>query len=522
MKSFSFSSSEEKKIFLIPLFLSLTIIIIQTIMILILNSGLFVYIVDDSYIHLALAENILKGHYGVNLNEYSSPSSSILWPFILAPFTGFSFGYYLPFIINVLSGLGTFYLFWLTLKNIFFAGVVDKIKMNKAVLLLLILLMLGTNLVGSVFGGMEHPLQVFLTVIIIWGVINEIQNKKISKWLIAAIIIAPLVRYENLALSFTILFFLYIRGYKKKSIISLVTIIILMSSFSFFLLSLGLKPLPLSILAKLSVTSSDGSILSVLENLKNNLVSPRGALLFVGMVFLFRFTLSTKKNKEERLMASCIAAAILFHLLFSKDGRYIVYLWTAAVLIFLFLYRQWLIKTFMENSFLKTATYITIIVSLVSYNYVYGTIMIPVASNNIYEQQYQMHRFVTEFYKKPVAVNDLGYVTFNNDNYVLDLVGLASIEVQNLRRKTKSPDWLNIAANSRNIKFAMIYDKWFYKLPANWKKVAELYLGKIKMSPAENVVAFYILDKEIKDEITLLLKRFELTLPYGVKLDIKN
>jgi hypothetical protein len=48
--------------------------------------------------------------------------------------------------------------------------------------------MVVTNLTGSVFGGMEHPLQVFLTSIIMWGLIRVLQNKQISKWTFVSII----------------------------------------------------------------------------------------------------------------------------------------------------------------------------------------------------------------------------------------------------------------------------------------------------------------------------------------------
>src|SRR4030067_1209007 len=119
MKLFSLISQEEKKLFFIPFYLFISILLIQTIIILILNSGLIVYTTDDAYIHLALAENILKGHYGVNLQEYSSLSSSILWPFILIPLTGFSFGYLIPLIVNTLSSLATIFIFFLMIKQIF-------------------------------------------------------------------------------------------------------------------------------------------------------------------------------------------------------------------------------------------------------------------------------------------------------------------------------------------------------------------------------------------------------------------
>src|ERR1700761_238001 len=55
--------------------------------ILTLNHGMLVYSLDDAYIHLALAGRIWSGTYGINAHEISAPASSILWPFLLAPFS---------------------------------------------------------------------------------------------------------------------------------------------------------------------------------------------------------------------------------------------------------------------------------------------------------------------------------------------------------------------------------------------------------------------------------------------------
>jgi hypothetical protein len=46
--------------------------------------GAFGFSLDDPYIHLALASHILDGHYGINPNEAAAPSSSILFPFLVA------------------------------------------------------------------------------------------------------------------------------------------------------------------------------------------------------------------------------------------------------------------------------------------------------------------------------------------------------------------------------------------------------------------------------------------------------
>src|SRR5262245_54827593 len=69
-----------------------------------LQQGGFTYTLDDPYIHLALAENIARGHYGVNLGELSAPSSSVLWPFLLAPFARASWGDLAPLLLNLAAG----------------------------------------------------------------------------------------------------------------------------------------------------------------------------------------------------------------------------------------------------------------------------------------------------------------------------------------------------------------------------------------------------------------------------------
>ena len=64
--------------------------------IVLLNHGHFAYVIDDPYIHLALSERIAHGHYGLNPDETVAPSSSILWPFLLAPFAWFEWHALVP------------------------------------------------------------------------------------------------------------------------------------------------------------------------------------------------------------------------------------------------------------------------------------------------------------------------------------------------------------------------------------------------------------------------------------------
>jgi hypothetical protein len=67
----------------------------------------FSYALDDAYIHLALAQNIAHGTYGINPGETTSPSSSVIWPFLLAPFSQTAYRAWVPFFYNVIFSIAT-------------------------------------------------------------------------------------------------------------------------------------------------------------------------------------------------------------------------------------------------------------------------------------------------------------------------------------------------------------------------------------------------------------------------------
>ena len=482
-----------------------------------------IFTLDDAYIHLSMAENIAKFHYGINLNEFSSPSSSILWAFIIAPFAKLSFSNYIILFINITCSVGTLYLFWEILTNIFGAGTEIQ-KANIVIAFFLILLIISTNMIPLIFIGMEHSLQIFLVTLIVRGLIYEIESDKITKWLIGAIIIAPLIRYENLAVSLPALIYLYFRGYHKSAIISAITIIMLMGSFVLFLLYLGLTPFPTSVEAKLSTASVNLGGWSLNIFMERSLNNPRGILLTVGILFLLYHTLFKRKNKRKNLFAGVTIFSITLHLLAGKYGyfhRYEIYIVTVAILVLLYVNKELLTGIIYRDGFLKPASLFLATVLLLFAPFINALIFTPVASNNIYEQQYQMHRFAIEYYKKPVAVNDLGFVTYNNPNYVLDLWGLASSKTLQ-HRGSKNSDWMDKIAKEYNVKFAMIYDSWFKSLPGSWLRVGKLYLGKPLITPGDSVVSFYALDKRTYSETFKLLKEFSKTLPDDTRFEFQH
>jgi len=70
----------------------------------------------------------------------------------------------------------------------------------------------------------------------------------------------PLVRYENAAISLVALTYLFLRGRYRMSIALGLVVALSLGAFSLFLMSLGLDPLPTSIMAKTAAVAPNGQL----------------------------------------------------------------------------------------------------------------------------------------------------------------------------------------------------------------------------------------------------------------------
>ena len=523
--SYNISQLDNKNSPWIAVIILLLIVFIELFAILHLNTGKFLFTLDDAYIHLALAENLLHGHYGVNINEYSSPSSSILWPFLITPLAGLEAAGFLILIINLMTATGCLFLVWKIMRlpegAPVYAGVNEKLH----ALILLILFILASNLVGLIFTGMEHSVQLFLSITILFGLIYEIEHKQVKWWFASAIIIAPLVRYECLALSLPAVLYLYLTGYRAKAAMVAGAMIVFLTLFSILLVILGLEPLPNSVLAKSALVSSDGRIDAIVTNIRQSLSIPKGTLLAAMMLIFISLSLIKTKTRRERLFTATMAAAICLHLMagqYGWYGRYEPYIWTTAVLALLYMYKIKMYEFADRLGQHKAAVIIALAVFLFNWEYAKILFTIPVASNNIYQQHYQMSRFVKEYYRKPVAVNDIGYVSYNNNEYVLDLYGLASQETLKSRLTNRDPFWMDTIVNKHNVKLAMFYDRWYRNIPANWQKVGEMQLARDNIALGSKSVSFYIVGCDSFMETYDLVRNFASSLPQGIPFKFNN
>lgn len=502
-----------------PLLIFLVLFMLELFLLLSMNSGHFIYTLDDPYIHLRLAQNIFEGHYGINPAEYSSPSSSILWPFLLAPFSHFSFAEYVPLIINLIASLGT-----LLVVSVIVGKVINS---EKVIGILVSLFIPAANLLAITFTGMEHSLQIFLAVVIIAGLIVELETGEVPWWLLLGLILGPLVRYEALSLTIVSVGYLaYRRKFVYAGLTGFLTLMII-AGFSWFLSSLNLELLPNSVLAKSQIHSTIESLPTYILTIWKNLLTRQGTVLLGGFLLLGITFYSNFLPSKEKAFAAWTSIILLIHFCLVPIGgnrfhRYDLYVFATTILGTLYLYRYPLRRIFESHSKKALAGYAMMFLLGVSFPFLGHTLVTPLASNNIYEQQYQMQIFSQEHYRQPVAVNDLGLVSYGSNHYVLDLWGLGSSEALKERQQNSSGEWMDRLAKKHQVHLAMIYDRWFPNIPENWIRLATLHLGKTNITPADSMVSIYVMDQASIISAKAALHSFTQNLPTGVRLELEK
>ncbi len=506
-----------------------SLLAIELIAILILNNGRFIYTLDDAYIHLSVSEQIWHGNYGVNDGEFAAPSSSILFPFLLAIGAPSVFHEYLPLVLNVAALLLNVEILRIFLMRVGF----DTDRQTKAMAAVFVVCStLAFNLIGLVFSGMEHSVHVAITSVTILGLIVFLEDRRMTWWFVVSVILAPLIRYEGLALSTASIICVAARGHWKVAAVMAALIVISVGAFSMFLVMHGLPPVPTSVLVKSPLmqnavsTSFGGDAISLLSNLKSSWLNPIGFLFALsgtlGLIVIWR------DWQQHTVRAETLIAIALVILTFGHDAagrfgwfdRYEIYAVVGTSMILVYLGRP-LIHTAFETPLGRSTILVggLAILLIVGARYIGGTVVVPLASNNIYEQQYQMHRFLTQYWHQPAAVNDLGWTSYRNNEYIFDLLGLGSEQARQAWSNSTREHLFQLVQN-KGIKLAIVYTDWFADRPKSWILVGKMDLSRYRVTPAKATVDFYATNPEYVAEIRALLNSFARDLPQRVRLSV--
>jgi len=499
-----------------------------------LNAGTFIYTMDDPYITLAVSDQIRHGNYGVNPGIHAAASSSILFPALLALGSGTSVHPYLALILSCMALFATLAIVWRFLLYLRLGeDTFGQVVLAVSVLFLAVCM----NLIGVVFTGAEHSLHIVATAACIYGLAIFLDEGRMPAWLPAVIVIAPLLRYEGLSLSIAAVLLIAWRGCWRTAAGCFALIVLFAGGFSLFLVSMGLPPLPSSVLTKSAVVSNgmNGAGLELLKTIGLNLLRmtfDRAGfpMLVIGVAAAVQCIRELPARPwrwtSHGLMALALACLIGGHAVAGRmvwfDDRYEDYALLGTAMMGIYLARE-RIRGMLSNRSQRLiyCCAIAVLLPVICWRYIWTTWRIPVAANNVYEQQFQMHRFIDEFYRGPVAVNDLGLVSYHNPNFVLDLGGLASEKARALRMENANADAYDELVESSGVHLVIIYDEFFKgQIPASWVKVASMDLSHERVSVAMKEVQFYATDVVTANKLRGELKLFRVSLPQGVKLTI--
>lgn len=433
--------------------------------------GSLIYSLDDPYIHLALARTIQEGSYGINVGEWASPSSSILWPFLMAPWPP-AWLEVAPLAFNAVCCLLNVWILRDLLRGPLFTP--------RQQLGMTLLLAFGLNLFGLVMTGMEHTLQTLLSTFVAWRLVR----RRFDVLFYVALALMPLVRYECLVLSGATLLYLWFSDEKKRvaPAVAMAASAAVIMAFSLFLHSKGLPLLPSSILAK---------------NAERNVLF--NALLNPGFYVILWWL--HKAYRQQRLVfwLLCLLPLVAFLVLGRSGwfGRYEAFM-AAWLMVFALDAAQkqplphadaprWWRPHSMRRFMVGLSLALPALWSC--------TLMTPLATADISRQQGLMTEVVHQL-GRPVAVNDLGLVAMRSGQYVLDLWGLGSPEVLALRLSGRPATlWMDEITRRKNVHHAFIFEKWFPKQPASWIKVGELVLDVPPVAVPSPTVSLFATDE---------------------------
>jgi hypothetical protein len=464
--------------------------------VLIATNGEFTYSLDDPYIHLALAEQIRQGHYGIGPEVNSSPSSSALWPLLLA-LSPPLLQEHTPLILNAMATLASVYLL-----SIMFERVTSSIYVSTTLTVVTALLL---NLIGVAFTGMEHSLQVLAALAVGYGLvkIGSDRPESIPRWLQLALVLGPLIRYENAAVSLAAASILFAWGYRSTSLVVTSTWVASLAAFSWFLTSLDLSPLPSSILAKSDFNGQDSALTAVLDGVATALAQPS---VLVCLLALGADGLIMRRWGPLHWFVISVTGAHAVAGDFGWFGRYEIYFIAAVLPCLVELISGW--RFVVHHLIPGYVAVMTVAVTLALVPLGVKTLHTPAAARDIRSQQAQTAEFVRTHWRRPIAVNDLGLVAYRGEQQVLDLWGLASQEAREARLRGESTTWPSRLLHREKVQLAAIYTAWFAPSSVqDWRYIGTLR-GAPPVSSGGRRVDFYALDEHTAGTACAALERF--------------
>lgn len=503
--------------------------------------GILVYAIDDAYIHMSIAKNIILQHvWAPSGNELISASSSILYPIILAIFFKvFGLHESIPFFINLAVAL----MFLIVLQRWLKKNKVDSIW--QVIILLLVLFI--TPIPAMVTIGMEHMLQILFSFLFICAFCEYISKNKYvddrSSMMRRIYILGLLVtsiRYEGMFLIFVSCIIMLMQKDIKKACILAVAGFFPIVIFGIYSILNNCYFFPNSVLVKstnipfqfnwetiIAYASLYFSRLYIPITVYHNTFSSIPILIIIiilPIVYLFSVIYKLNNNSANRYMLIFIWVTEILHLCFAKTGwfyryeAYIISIGLIAILIELIQFYSLIGDKITKELSIAVVFLIFIFIPffLRGFDSIFRNFG---ATKNIYDQNYQIGQFIHRYYDSTnIVINDLGATTFFSQGFKIDVLGLGNNEIA--RSIVNEGDVLNIVrdeVNKKNGKIAILSDAFPKEYYSGWTKVATWHISDAYTAASLNII-FYAIDSTYIYGLRKNIEDFSSKLPLGEKV----
>ncbi|HTR32160.1 MAG TPA: hypothetical protein VMH27_22965 [Puia sp.] len=525
----------------LPLFLALLVFLALVALleaqVLHYTHGAFVYPLDDTFIHMAVAKNLaFQGNWGIAGHEFESASSSVLYTLLLASlFKLFGAKIIIPFVINLIAGS---VLLVAVQRRLIREGV--GIRGQAWILLAVVVI---TPLPILVYSGMEHTLQCLFSFLFIFGAAEwlegidktEKDRLRIPASLIVWGILTCAIRYEGAFAVGVVCCILLTRRRVGSAFLLGFLCALPIFIFGAYSISKGSYFLPNSVMVKSEGAQlSLGGVVSfvfnvVLQKLTISMagistVAAQHLLILLPLTFLF-FSGSLPRHGRYVYVLLVLTVSTFFQVTLASTGwfyRYEAYLILSSVVVVgLILYKYG--AGLAEKIRLRPVVMIFLLFALLLPMVVRVAAAFrkaTQASLNVYSQQYQMGHFLHQYYDDSVvAANDIGAISYYKSAKNLDLWGLANIKVARSRKNNYwTPSFLDSLSRSEKAPIAIVFDSWFSdSLLSRWNKVATWTIPN-NVICGDSVVSFYAIDPGGKGYLRQSLEAYQKELPWGVNV----
>jgi hypothetical protein len=298
-----------------------------------------------------------------------------------------------------------------------------------------------------------------------------------------------LVRYESLTIVIALTVTLVGLRQRRNAIMLMAGSLLPIILFGLYLHHLKLPVLPASVMIKGGVAGKSGSAAAgVFRSLEMAIrMAPTDPYRLPLTIFILMLAVMAWKegDRPRRFAFAGTALAGLLHLLFGPFFwfyRYEVYIVFFCAFI--------LLSTLKDLPKIPIGWYALILFSCCR-PYVQALDDTVINAHDIYLQQYQMHRFVTEFYSGNVAIYDLGLVSYHRrpGQQVLDLAGLGSLE--SAMQKNKTTAWMDAITREHHAGLVMVVEASMPPAPGTWTRLGSLCLPHIPIFLGGRCVTYF-------------------------------